>query len=65
MSLVSGNPKYNRGSQEDSHEVLMEMLNLLREELVNNEEGTSIMNKFWGKEAYTRKFKHHRFVFVF
>ena len=62
MSLVSGNPKYNRGSQEDSHEVLMKMLNLVKGEVAHNEEGLALMKKFWGKEALMRKFKYPRCV---
>ena len=61
--MVTGEPKFNRGSQEDAQDFLIATLKLLQEELGNNLVGQSLLKKFWGKEAYTRKFTYPRYEF--
>ena len=63
LAVVTGEPKFNRGSQEDAQDFLITTLQLLEVELGNNLVGQSLLKKFWGKEAYIRKFTYPRYEF--
>ena len=63
LAVVTGESKYNRGSQEDSQEFLITVLDQLGKELWNNIKGKTLLKKFCGKEAFLRKFTYPRSVF--
>lgn len=63
MSYVTRDPKFDRGTPEDSLEFLEKTFELLEKELENNFEGEALLRKFIGKEAFLRKFTYPRFVF--
>ena len=65
LTLVTGDPKFNQGSQEDSHEFILTTLKVLEAELEDCDEGRALMEKFRGKEEYLRKFTYPRLVLSF
>ena len=65
LTLVTGESKFNQGTQEDSHEFLLTTLNALERELEHSVEGIGLMKKFWGKEEFLQKFTYPRLVLSF
>ena len=60
VSQRSGDPRFYRGTEEDSSEFMDALLNSLAVELEENLEGISILEKFWGREVTKRKFRSNR-----
>ena len=55
--------RFDQGSEEDTSEFLLALLQCLGAELSGSVEGTVTLNRFWGKEQIQRKFLSNRLVF--
>ena len=58
------NTYINQGTEEDCSEFLPAVLDVLAQELEFNIDGLTLLNKFWGREKFQRKFRSSRYAYL-